>query len=185
MSVRILPPATTVNCSLIEGAQRDNTEDWIVPRAAVPTIAELEARIDEALVIARASEEGVREVGEMAIEAAREAKRAADAAEAAAEVVRSAPQAPAAADEGFGPAGPVTDLVPPPPATGGGRSPTSAPPTGRSVEGRPSEEGGEEPVRFEIRFRRFSERADRLSGRLRRLGAPAASVGGGRPRGDY
>lgn len=79
-----MPPAATVNCSLIEGTQRDNTEDWIVPRAAVPTIAELEARIDEALVIARASEEGVREVGEMAIEAAREAKRAADAAEAAA-----------------------------------------------------------------------------------------------------
>lgn len=78
-----MPPAATVNCSLIEGTQRDNTEDWIVPRAAVPTIAELEARIDEALVIARASEEGVREVGEMAVEAAREAKRAADAAETA------------------------------------------------------------------------------------------------------
>lgn len=177
-----MPPTATVNCSLIEGTQRDNTEDWIVPRAAVPTIAELEARIDEALVIARASEEGVREVGEMAIEAAREAKRAADAAE---EAVRAVPQAPAARDEGFGPAGPVADLVPPPPATGGGRSSKSAPPTGRDVEGRPSEEGGEDPVRFEVRFRRFSERADRLSGRLRRLGAPTASVGGGRQRGDY
>lgn len=91
-----MPPTATVNCSLIEGSQRDNTEDWIVPRAAVPTIAELEARIDEALVIARSSEEGVREVGEMAIEAAREAKRAADAAEAAvATAVSSAPEAPA------------------------------------------------------------------------------------------
>lgn len=183
MSARLLPPATTVNCSLIEGTQRDNTEDWIVPRAAVPTIAELEARIDEALVIARASEEGVREVGEMAIEAAREAKRAADAAERTAEVVRTQPQAPAAVDQAVGPAGPVADLVPPPPATGGGRSPKSAPPPGRDGDEEPSEEA---PVRFEVRFRRFSERADRLSGRLRRLGAPqvGASVGGGRMRGD-
>lgn len=87
-----MPPAASVNCSLIERTQRDNTENWIVPRTAVPTIAELEARIDEALVIARASEEGVREVGEMAMEAAREAKRAADAAEAAvAQAVDPAP----------------------------------------------------------------------------------------------
>jgi hypothetical protein len=145
-----LPPAATVNCSLIEGTQRDNTEDWIVPRTAVPTIAELEARIDEALVIARASEEGVREVGEMAIEAAREAKRAADAAEAA--VARAAEPEPA----------------PEPPM---------------AVIETESEVDEPEP-RFEVRFRRFSERADRLSGRLRRLGAPAASVGGGRTRGD-
>ena len=154
-----MPPAATVNCSLIEGTQRDNTEDWIVPRAAVPTIAELEERIDEALVIARASEEGVREVGEMAIEAAREARRAADAAE---EAVRAVPQAPAAVDQAVGPA---------------------APPPGKDGDEGPSEEA---PVRFEVRFRRFSERADRLSGRLRRLGAPqaSASVAGGRSRGD-
>ena len=161
-----MPPSPTVDSSLIEGTQRDNTEDWIVPRAAVPTIAELEARIDEALVIARASEEGVREVGEMAIDAARQARRAAEAAE---EAVRAASQAPAAGDEGFGP----------------------APPTGRDVVG-PSEVGAEgepsegPPVQFEVRFRRFSERADRLSGRLRRLGAPqgGSSVAGGRRRGD-
>ena len=145
-----MPPAATVNCSLIEGTQRDNTEDWIVPRAAVPTIAELEARIDEALVIARSSEEGVREVGEMAIEAAREAKRAADAAEAAvARAVEPEPEPPVAVIE-------------------------------------PEPEVQETEPRFEVRFRRFSERADRLSGRLRRLGAPqaGASVVGARRRGD-
>ena len=54
-----------------------------MPRGAVPTVGELEARIDEALVIARASEEGVREVGEMALDAARQARRAAEAAESA------------------------------------------------------------------------------------------------------
>ena len=52
-----------------------------MPRGAVPTVGELEARIDEALVIARASEEGVREVGEMALDAAKQARRAAEAAE--------------------------------------------------------------------------------------------------------
>jgi hypothetical protein len=52
----------------------------------VPLVGELEARIDEAVVIARASEEGVREVGEMALDAARQARRAAEAAEAASEI---------------------------------------------------------------------------------------------------
>lgn len=52
-----------------------------MPRGAVPLVGELEARIDEAVVIARASEEGVREVGELALEAARQARRAAEAAE--------------------------------------------------------------------------------------------------------
>jgi len=61
-----------------------------VPRSAVPTVAELEARIDEAVVIARASEDGVREVGEIAIDAARQARRAAEAAEQSAEAAAAA-----------------------------------------------------------------------------------------------
>jgi len=52
----------------------------VVPRDAVPTVGELEARIDEAVIIARASEEGIREIGEMAVDAARSARRAAEAA---------------------------------------------------------------------------------------------------------
>ncbi len=55
-----------------------------MPRGSVPLVGELETRIDEALVIARASEEGVREVGAMALDAARQARRAAEAAEASA-----------------------------------------------------------------------------------------------------
>ncbi|HEY3434563.1 MAG TPA: hypothetical protein VGK41_02820 [Solirubrobacterales bacterium] len=86
-----------------------------MPRGTVPTVAELEARIDEAVVIARASEEGVREVGEMALDAAKQAKRAA---EMAVEAARSAR-----------PAGPVSDTSPAP--TGAG--PASSPPTGREV----------------------------------------------------
>jgi hypothetical protein len=180
----------------IEGSERDSTQDWVVPRDAVPTVAELEARIDEAVVIARASEEGIREIGEMAVDAARSARRAAEAAE---ESARVAAAVKVSASEVAGPAGPVPDLVPPPLS---GRSPKSAPPPGRGGEDEPQVEGPEQPAlveeqvqaestlqpRFEERFRDFSERAERLSGRLRRLceqpGRPAgSSVGAGRRRG--
>jgi hypothetical protein len=82
----------------------------------VPTVGELEARIDEALVIARVSEEGVREVGEMAIDAAKQARRAAEMAEKSAHAavaaageaatVKAVVQAGSSADVS-GPAGPV------------------------------------------------------------------------------
>jgi hypothetical protein len=77
-----------------------------VPRGAVPTVAELEARIDEAVVIARASEEGVREVGEMALDAARQARKAAEMAESASVAAQKA------ASKAGGPAGPVSDSEP-------------------------------------------------------------------------
>jgi hypothetical protein len=63
----------------VENGGRDSTEDWQLPaRSLPPTIAELEARIDEALVIARASEAAVATVGAAAIESAEQARRAAD-----------------------------------------------------------------------------------------------------------
>lgn len=158
-----------------------------MPRGAVPSVGQLEARIDEAVVIARASEEGVREVGEIAVEAAEQARRAAEAAE------QSAVAAQEAAARADRPAGPVSDTAPP--QTGGG--PVSSPPTGRDGDEQPPVEAGvelaaaeaeeqvERPPRFEERFRRFSERADSVSGRLRRLcEQEAPSVGAGRRRGD-
>ena len=119
-----MPPPARLNCAVIEGAQRDTTQDWIVPRGTVPTVAELEARIDEAVVIARVSEDGVREVGAMALDAAKQARRAAEMAESA-----SAAAVEAASKAG-GPAGPVPDLVPP---SLSGWSPKSAPPARRYV----------------------------------------------------
>lgn len=155
----------------------------------MPLVGELEARIDEALVIARASAEGVREVGEMALDAARQARRAAEAAEKSAAAAVAAKESSGA--NVSGPAGPVADLVPPP-LSGG--SPKSAPPTGR-VEERldepapaPVEKLPSHPrARFETRFRSFTERADRVSARLRQIGAHPSgpSVVGGRRRGDY
>jgi hypothetical protein len=63
----------------VENGGRDSTDDWQLPaRSLPPTIAELEARIDEALVIAHASEAAVVTVGAAAIESAEQARRAAD-----------------------------------------------------------------------------------------------------------
>lgn len=142
----------------------------MVPRGSVPLVSELEARIDEALVVARASEDGLREVGQMALDAARQARRAAEAAE------QSAKAAVQARDEARRPAGPVSDRGLSLP----GESSRSSPPTG----------GAEKPPaqpRFEVRFRSFNERADLVSARLRRLGVghpEGPSVGAARRRGD-
>ncbi|HET7589883.1 MAG TPA: hypothetical protein VFK14_06830 [Solirubrobacterales bacterium] len=146
----------------------------------MPLVGELEARIDEALVIARASEEGVREVGEIALDAARQARRAAEAAE------KSAEAAVEAREVALRPAGPLAagDPLPPAaPAAGGIVTTPSAAPRAEEKAGLPR------PPRFEVRFRSFSERADRVSDRLRRLceqppSAGAASVGAARRRGD-
>jgi hypothetical protein len=63
----------------VENGGRDSTDEWRLPaRSLPPTIAELEERIDEALVIARSSEAAVMTVGAAAIESAEQAKRAAD-----------------------------------------------------------------------------------------------------------
>jgi hypothetical protein len=120
----------------------------------VPTVAELEARIDEALVIARASEEGVREVGEMALDAARQARRAAEAAE---ESARAATAVKASRGDRL--ADPVSDASPSP----AGEGPASSPTAGRDAEEQPSREVVIDPLR------RFNERADAIAARLRKL----------------
>jgi len=66
----------------MEGSERDDTQDWLLPEgAAPPLLSELEQRIDEAMVIAKASEQAVMSVGEAAFDAADQARRAADLAE--------------------------------------------------------------------------------------------------------
>lgn len=144
----------------MEGTQRDSTQDWVVPRGSVPTVGELEARIDEAVVIARASEEGVREVGEIALDAARQARKAAEMAEASAVAAKEAVQASS------GPAGPVTAGDPPPlpvAKASSGAVPPTVPPAGRNAGEKPSREVVIDPLQ------RFNERADAVSARLRKL----------------
>jgi hypothetical protein len=66
----------------MEAAGRDSTEDWLLPeQARPPLIGELEQRIDLALATARASEAAVTEVGAAALDAAKQARRAAELAE--------------------------------------------------------------------------------------------------------
>ncbi len=57
--------------------ERDSTRDWLLPEhARPPLLSELEARIDEALATARASEAAVMTVGAAALDAAELAERA-------------------------------------------------------------------------------------------------------------
>ena len=75
----------------MEGAERDSTQDWQLPEgAAPPLLSELEERIDEALIIAKASEKAVMAVGDAALDAAQQARRAAEMAERAAEAALNA-----------------------------------------------------------------------------------------------
>ncbi len=74
----------------MEASERDSTQDWLIPEGAgPPLLSELEQRIDEALVTAKASEKAVMEVGEAALDAAEQARRAADIAERATAAVLS------------------------------------------------------------------------------------------------
>ena len=71
---------------------RHGAEDWTLPRRArPPLLGELVERIDEALATARASEAAVMTVGAAALDAAEQAKRAAELAERASAAVAAAP----------------------------------------------------------------------------------------------
>ncbi len=64
-------------------SERDSTQDWLLPEHAAPAAARASwsVRIDEALATARASEAAVMTVGAAALDAAEQARRAAELAE--------------------------------------------------------------------------------------------------------
>jgi hypothetical protein len=137
----------------MEPAARDNTEDWLLPeQARPPLIGELEQRIDLALATARASEAAVTEVGEAALDAARQAGRAAELAERASAAAFAAQEKVEVA---------AVAIAPPPPA-----------PRPEPVDDSLSS--------FSERADRLVERLRGLQ-RLP-LVAPAASGGAGRPQ---
>jgi hypothetical protein len=130
----------------MEGAERDSTQDWLLPAAKTPPrLGELELRVDEALAIARSSEAAVNVIGDAALEAAQQARRAAELAESASAVALDASRAVAARQvhqpEEEAPSEPEPVRVP-----NGGES--MAP------------DGEDEALR------RFVERADRIAARL-------------------
>ncbi len=81
---------------------RDETGDWLLPAAAAPaTVAELEARIEEAIEIARSSEAAAVALGASAMESAEQARHAAELARRASEAAsRASAPLPAAAPSG-------------------------------------------------------------------------------------
>lgn len=86
----------------------DTTSDWLLPGASrPPLIGELEQRVAEALATARASEEAVMTVGAAAIDAAEQARRAAELAERASISARDAQERVAVATAVSSPAGGV------------------------------------------------------------------------------
>jgi hypothetical protein len=137
----------------MEGAERDSTQDWLVPAGAgPPLLRDLEIRIDEALAIARSSEQAVNVVGEAALDAARQARRAAELAESASAVALEASRAVSAPGRGQESPAPVA-------AAGNGGSSAA----GFSVAG-PAEQEDDA-------LRRFTERADRVVARLQAVGS--------------
>jgi hypothetical protein len=119
--------------------------------ARPPLLGELVDRIDEALATARASEAAVMTVGAAALEAAEQARRAADLAARASETMaeRSAEPRPAA---GPFPAPTRVPLAPP-----------RRPPIDTAPAEPPGKEEEEDPLSD------FTARADRIAERLKRL----------------
>lgn len=86
----------------MEAPRRDDTQDWLLPeRARPPLLSELVTRIDEALATARASEAAVMTVGAAALDAAEQARRAAELAEQASAAMLGGQEAPTDDDEGL------------------------------------------------------------------------------------
>jgi MoxR-like ATPase len=93
-------------------------QDWRLPESAKPPlVSELVERIDEALATARASEAAVMTVGAAALDAAEQARRAADLAERASAAIHADRAAPTLStlaptdDDGLGDFGARADRV--------------------------------------------------------------------------
>jgi hypothetical protein len=182
-----------------EATERDTTSEWqIQPAAAIGTVAQLEERIDVALVTARAAEEAALEIGTASREAAEQARRAAALAErasaAAARAAGEASDAAASAERsrevassvavmerseggsstaaGFAPGG--TEEFAPSGGAAAGTAPAVGRPTADGFLPRP--DAGPAPRRpdpFEERFNAFRLRAEKVMVRLQKLEAGA------------
>jgi hypothetical protein len=142
----------------MEGTERDSTQDWLLPEgSAPPLLVDLELRVDEALAVARASEEAVGAVGAAAIDAAQQARRAAELAERASEAALSVSRAGAARlPEEVGQAAAASTPV----AAGPAIVASPPEPVGPVAPASPA---------VDASLRSFSERADRVVARLRAL----------------
>jgi hypothetical protein len=170
----------------LEGTERDTTDEWrIEPAKAPATVAELEERIDVALVTAQSAEEAALEIGAASLEAAEQARRAAAIAErAGAAASRAAGEASSAAEsaartrEAAAAASAIEPTAPP----RHGSDPHGAPEPGRSPRAdftpRPTRSDPRRPDPFEERITAFRLRAEKVMIRLQKLEAGADPGGG-------
>lgn len=143
---------------MMEGSERDTTQEWLLPESArPPLVSELVERIEEALAVARSSEAAAVSIGAAALDAADQARRAAELAERAS-VAMAAERVPEAATA---PAGEVA-----PGGAGAEGCAEAGPGNGTTAAGGPALGGLDE----------FTARADRLAARLRALEAPAGAA---------
>ena len=147
-----------------EGVARDKTEDWLLPEGARPrSFAELEARIEYAVAVARSSEGALAEIGAVAIEAAEQSRRAAELAERAALAAEEAARGGVAV--GAAPAAAPSGLAESPAASS----------NGIAAGGATVLSGAENPAVYplppaeDLLLAHFMERADRVVERLRAL----------------
>jgi hypothetical protein len=152
--------------------ERDTTDEWrIQPSRSIATVAELEERIDVAVVTARSAEEAALEIGAASLEAAEQARRAATLAEragAAAEQAAKDAKSAAAAS-----ARPVVVEDHPADPQGDVQSAASRRTPGDFTP-RPDGADPRRPDPFEERITAFRLRAEKVMIRLQKLEAGPA-----------
>jgi hypothetical protein len=154
-----------------EALERDTTDEWrIEPGRALASVAELEERIDVALVTARSAEEAAMEIGAASLEAAEQARRAAVLAErASTAAARAAGEAAGAAESAArtreAAAVAAADAVEVEPALNR--------PTPTDFLSRPEASDPRRPDPFEERVTAFRLRAEKVMIRLQKLEAGA------------
>jgi hypothetical protein len=176
-----------------EATERDTTDEWrIAPARAPATVAELEGRIEAAVVTARSAEEAALEIGAASVEAAEQARRAAALAEqASAAASRAASDAADAARSSAASRDAAADAarasaesrdaaatIPRDDAAGALNAMPTAPPPARPPGAdfipRPQGRDPRRPDPFEERITAFRQRAEKVMIRLQKLEAGAA-----------
>jgi hypothetical protein len=163
-----------------EGTERDTTDEWrIEPGRAPATVAELEERIDVALVTAEAAEEAAMEIGAASLEAAEQARRAAELAErASAAAARAAGEASSAAESAAWARESAATAVAAPLPEAVDVEPALNRPAPADFLPRPEAVDPRRPDPFEERIAAFRLRAERVMIRLHKLEAGADPGGG-------
>jgi hypothetical protein len=157
-----------------EATERDTTDEWRIEAAKAPaTVAELEERIDVALVTAQSAEEAALEIGAASLEAAEQARRAAAIAERAGAAASRAASDAASAAESAARTREAAEALTPSEAIATAEPPVNRPASTDFIP-RPKSVDPRRPDPFEERITAFRLRAEKVMIRLQKLEAGAA-----------